>query len=182
MSATITDKNGNVIEEFTQWDSNRTIYIHGLDVNEPPVVHFSNRISKKSYPVESELNDGVIITEVPNILLEESEPIAIHIYTYDIDTMEGRTIELIKVPVRSKMKPDDYVHKENITVVNVVALNTKVKELIRTLPTNGRLNGTTLEITTVVNGVTVVLFSIDLSAFEQASYEEANEYLFGGDE
>lgn len=163
MAITITDKNGNVIDELTQWDSNITLQIHGLSLKEAPVIHFSNKSSDKSFAVGSTLTDGIIETIVPNILLEESEPILIHIYIYDIDTKEGRTVEYIKLPIRSKKKPNDYIYKENISVVNVVALSNQIRDLKLKIPTGAVKNGNTLSFTTTINGATTTLFSVDLT-------------------
>ena len=179
MTATVTDKQGNVIEELTQWDSNRTIYIHGLTVDFPPAVHFSNGYSKKSYSSGSTLEDDVIVTTIPNVLLEQSDPISIYIYDYNVDTREGRTIELVKLPVRPKKKPDDYIYKENVTVVNVVALNNYVRDLYALLPNEGSINGYELKINNETNGRVSTLFSFNLGEFV-ATDEEAYDYLFGG--
>lgn len=163
MAVTITDKNGNIINKLTQWDSNVSLYIHGLNLSYSPVVHFSNKDSTKSYAVGSTLDNGVIKTAVPNVLLEESQQITIHIYTYDTDTKEGRTIEVLKLSVEPKKKPDDYIYTENIEVVNVVALNNQIKDLKLKIPTGAVKNGNTLSFTTTINGVTTTLFSVDLT-------------------
>lgn len=178
MAITITDKYGNVIDEFTQWDINRTIYIHGLDFEIPPVIQFSNNSSIKTYGTESILDNDVIITSVPNILLEQNETISIYVYTYDINTREGLTVEIAKKPVRPKKKPDDYIYQENISVVNIVALNNRVSNLYKIVPTGGHLNDNIIQLTSDLNGSEVDVFTVDLSDL-LATDEEADEYLFG---
>ena len=163
MAITITDVYGKVIDEFTQWDSNITIYIHGLDLSKPPAIHFSNQSSNKSYSTGSTLEDDIIVTTVPNILLEQTETISIYVYTYNIDTKEGRTVEIAKKPVRPKKKPDDYIYEENITVVNVVALNNQVRDLSKIVPTGGVLNDNIIQFTSDFNGTELNVFSVDLS-------------------
>ena len=162
MAATITDKEGNVIDHLTQWDTNVSIYIHGLTVDTPPVIHFSSPTSTKSYSVGSTLNENIIETVVPNILLEQPDPISVHIYTYDNDTKQGRTIEVATLPVHPKKRPDDYMYVENITVVNILALNNQVKKMLTMIPTGCRKNGDVLEFTTDIGGKTVVLFTTSL--------------------
>lgn len=181
MAITITDVYGNVIDEFTQWDSNRTIYIHGLDLAKPPAIHFSTQSSTKSYSAGSTLENDVIVTTVPNILLEQTETISIYVYSYNIDTREGQTVEIAKKPVRPKKKPDDYIYKENVTVVNVVALNNQVRDLSRIITTGGVLEDNIIQFTSDFNGIELDVFKVDLSGL-LATDEEANEYLFGENE
>ena len=163
MAATITDKNGNIIESLTQWDSNVSIYIHGLQVAPAPVIHFTSKNQDKTLPVGSEIDEhGVIKTVVPNILLEDDATIIIYVYAYNDDTKEGRTIERLTIPVDSKKKPDDYVYKENISVVNIVSLSNQIRVLRKMIPTGGFKRDNSLVFTRVEDGETMEIFTIDL--------------------
>ena len=110
---TFLDKFGNKLEVLTQWDINQTIYIKDSGFTIAPQFHFCNRRSEIALVVPSELkNDGTIVVPIPNQLI--IEPYMITVYVYLLEDNHGKTIDVIKLPVRQRPQPDNFVYEENI--------------------------------------------------------------------
>lgn len=129
LEITCTDSQGNPLRELTQWDVNQKIYIKNTDIKNTPVVHFCNDTSENAYSVNSRLENGIIVADIPNVLLTEHERIWVYIYDYNDESLSGKTTYVGKILVKKKTKPDDYIFKEDILGVNISALNNKVKSL-----------------------------------------------------
>lgn len=65
---------------FYQWDSNRQVVIEDIDCNE---VHFSNRTDKTALVCEVREENGQLIADVPNILLQEDWDITVYAFDQD---------------------------------------------------------------------------------------------------
>ena len=83
------DSYDRVIEGFTQWDINQTIYLKNVyddfGLTEAPMFHFCNKNSKEALVVQSTVEDNnVIAVKVPNILLQESYPLIAYMYVYSL--------------------------------------------------------------------------------------------------
>lgn len=143
------DKNGNLIEFFMQWDQNQYIYIPDYESDVTPIVHFFNCDSEYALAVGDEsdvwLEDGTLVSKVPNQILQENKMIFIYVYEYEVDTQSGKSIHRAKIPVHSRKQPSDMVFEENIEGVDIVALNKKVKTLMSSVST---LNYETAELST----------------------------------
>lgn len=126
---TFTDENNNPIEELTQWNVNNTLYIHGLELSEPPFVHFANRKSETALPVESTIEGDAIVAPIPNILLQQDLQLLVYIYEYAKDTYVGKTTHIYEIPIRSKIRPDDYLFEENIKGINALVLDYNIRKL-----------------------------------------------------
>lgn len=104
---------------FYQWDSNRQIVIENIDCNE---VHFSNRTDETALVCTVREENGQMIADVPNILLQEDWDITV--YAFDQDYTEYS--QIIKVIPRTK--PDDYVYTET-EVLNYNTLSERINEV-----------------------------------------------------
>lgn len=107
------DSDGKVFDHFTQWDRNQNIIIRGADVSSIPVLHFYNKNSKNALLVNPSIQDGAILSPVPNILLQESQPIVAHLY-YTTNGASRSKYE-IRLPVMPKPRPDDLQYTEVIS-------------------------------------------------------------------
>lgn len=125
-----TDKAGNPIEYFTQWDSEQIIYIRNLGLAEAPIIHYCNANSKQAFAVQSTIDNGAIICEVPNEILQENLRVLVYVYEYDHDTRYGKNLHVGKFEVRTKTKPQDYLFHQNIKVVNLLWLDGRVRYLL----------------------------------------------------
>ena len=129
------DQNGDVISELTQWDINQSIVIEDSGLTTAPHFHFCNKNSREALVVASTLKDNKIIVKIPNLLLQEPYPIIAYIYDYS-DISSGKSIQRIKIPIISRVKPSDYEYVENIDRItadkvmgDIVDLKDKVKSL-----------------------------------------------------
>ena len=93
-------------DSFYQWDLN--VKITG-DFKVGDEIHFGNRANVKALPVLAYNHDGIVVADVPNILL--TRPIAISAYRYVIDdgkyTKEEQCFDVIARP-----KPEDYIYED----------------------------------------------------------------------
>ena len=115
------DIDGNIIDTFYQWDKNQKIIVpidsFNYDANIiAPKIHFTNDKMSNALPVQSVIEEGNIIADVPNILLETNLPINIFFHFSSHKNLSSqRTIASTIIPVRKKNKPDNYEYEENLT-------------------------------------------------------------------
>lgn len=114
---------GDFLKYFTQWDVGQKIHIKGIDTAIIPEFHFCNSRSDEAFVTSSILEDDTIIVDVPDVLLQDPLPITIHIYCQTNDR-SAETEYTINVPVRPRVKPDDYTYEEKrtgiLTLLNLV--------------------------------------------------------------
>lgn len=122
------DSNGTTISSLTQWDYNITLVIEESGFTTAPMFHFAHEDSENTLPVQSILEDGKISVEVPNILLQEAKKILVYIFVKSGES--GRTVEIIRIPVRDKAKPLDYEYSDNLEIVNLYELQEELKATI----------------------------------------------------
>ena len=96
-----------VTDSLYQWDKNQKIAISGMGLTVAPEIRFTNEILGKSIVRQSRLEDGVIIANVPNSLLQHRYKIRAYIGVYEGDAFN--TIEIIDIPVIAQARPLDYV-------------------------------------------------------------------------
>lgn len=107
-----------------QWDLNRRLAIRGLDYDSAPAIHFSNKKSTQALVVQSTIEDGVIYCDVPNILLQE--PYDIVGYVCECLDQELTTHEMIRIPVKPRVKPADYAYENNVEILTYYALMSEI--------------------------------------------------------
>ena len=96
-----------------QWDIGRKVKINlknGLVIDE---LHFSNIKSKKALVIQPYEEDGLLVADIPNILLQEKEMIFVHCIQHHEDG--DRSICCIRLGVIPKKRPDDYIYDETET-------------------------------------------------------------------
>ena len=107
------DSDGVALKQLYQWDMNQTITIKGADVSPLPLVHFCNKLSDKAIVVEPTLSGNDLKAAIPNILLQQPEPLIVYIYQQT--TGDGdRTRVSIYIPIVPRKEPEDYIFEENI--------------------------------------------------------------------
>lgn len=94
-------------ELFYQWDINQKI-TGNFSVGEE--IHFSNGRPIGAYVVMTYELDGVVVADVPNILLQNAYPIVAHRFKWDGDS--GYTLEEKTFKVKPRQKPHDYAYTE----------------------------------------------------------------------
>lgn len=90
-------------EVFFQWDLNQKLIVENEAVKE---VHFSNSKSTEALVVECYRENGVLLVNVPNILLQEG--LDIRAYGYCGNSTKVSAVFI----VRERAKPSDYVYTE----------------------------------------------------------------------
>lgn len=132
LSAMCLDSQGRSIYHLTQWDTNQKLIIEDeYSVGgKPPTVHFCNKNSEIALGVASEISNGKIVADIPNMLLEEPYNIIAYIFVVDsVDVKSGKTVETINIPVRPRPKPSDYVFTDNVDVIYLSDLIAQVEQL-----------------------------------------------------
>lgn len=137
LNAICYDQYGNQIQYFTQWDVNQKLHIDVCGYEFPdgviPTIHFSNKNSELCYGVKSVLDDnGRYVVSVPNLLLKEPYNINIYIFIKDGDMNSGgsgKTLKLVELPVRKRIKPSDYEYVDNVEIVDLRVLTQDVNTL-----------------------------------------------------
>lgn len=90
---------------FCQWDLNQK-----LVVSAPCEVHFCNGTSDCSLVCETYEQDGKLLVNVPNILLQTAKNIRVYAYVKDNEEQYTKASKVFSV--RARTKPDDYVYTE----------------------------------------------------------------------
>ena len=98
---------GQLLDYFTQWDTGQQIIIKGISVVSAPVFYFSNTTHVTSYIVTSEVVNGDIFVDIPDVLLQYAVPLIVYI-SYTTDDSET-TSNTIRVPVKPRQRPSNYV-------------------------------------------------------------------------
>lgn len=94
-------------EQFYQWDIDRKLIVDDAEITQ---IHFCNRTDDCSLVVESYEQDGLILVNVPNILLQEDW--RINVYAYDKNyTKFSKQFDVIR-----RSKPESYVYTETETL------------------------------------------------------------------
>lgn len=109
---------------FYQWDYNQKIITSNLKVGDE--IHFFDRNQTNALVVLAYEFNGVVVADVPNILLIKSSPIKA--YRVVRDETCGRTIEEHTFIVKRREKPNDYVYSET-EVLTYNSLERRVKAL-----------------------------------------------------
>ena len=90
-------------EKFYQWDQDRKIIVDDKTIKE---VHFANCLCPTAKVCEVYELDGLLVVDVPNVLL--TEYMDIRVWGYDGGmTKHNATFEVVRKP-----KPDDYIYTE----------------------------------------------------------------------
>ena len=94
-------------EAFYQWDMNQKITDTSFGVGD--LIHFTTPSMSNALVVECYDLIGVVVVDVPNILLQGVEPITAYRYIND------HTRNEYTFPIVQRAKPDDYFYEETET-------------------------------------------------------------------
>lgn len=108
------------VKKLYQWDLDRKVEIE-LEENEAiDEINFFNPKGDTAYVVEPRIENGLVLVDIPNILLQEA--VAIHMYTVKCDQTTAECV----LRVRPRQKPSDYVYTET-EVLSYKALDERLK-------------------------------------------------------
>lgn len=124
------DSDGHLLERFYQWDNNQTITVSGISLLTAPVFHFCNRNSDTAFVVSPDVTESGLKVRIPNILLQQPEPIVAYLYCDTGD--EGyRTVHVACIPVIPRPMPNDYVFVDDVDYISVAVLNSRLNAIIQ---------------------------------------------------
>lgn len=95
-----------VTDSLYQWDKNQILEIDGLNLDVAPEIHFTNATMDRAIVRQSILEDGSVIVNIPNSLLQQAHTIRAYIGIYENDTF--KTIEVVDIPIIARERPSDY--------------------------------------------------------------------------
>lgn len=111
-------------ESFYQWDLNQKLTSDTLRVGDE--VHYSNLKQTKALITIAYELDGKVVSDVPNILLQNAHPINVDRYIKSGDS--ECTVEQYSFKVKQKVKPSDYVYTET-EIKNWEELFKRIKDI-----------------------------------------------------
>lgn len=109
-----------------QWELGRRLKIVPLRGMRIDSVHFSNYGDSEALVVKPKEENGQIIAEIPNILLQDDQNIVVH--SVNVSEEKVETIQECVFPVRKRAKPSSYVYTET-EVMTYKALDERIKAL-----------------------------------------------------
>ena len=177
IKTTCLDNRGYTIHWLTQWDVNQKliVYIENYDLSIPPVVHFCNKHTGKTWNVTStvkrtkEENKYEGIANIPNKFLEEATPLFAYVYLTDANETESKkTILFIEIPVRKRQPPNDYPCSSDIEVIEI---NDKINEIEKLIKEIEDLN--------LSEKIAQLLLILERFRLYIATVQETDEYLKG---
>lgn len=135
IDVTCFDSYGEVVTALTQWDINQILQIKnsGITSDNAPKFHFCNKNSSEALVVAPSTIDAandVIEVEIPNELLQQAIPLIVYLYAYsDENEYHGMTRATIKIPIRPRPKPSDYVYESNVYIISTAKLKEEFDEM-----------------------------------------------------
>ena len=96
--------------QLFQWEVGRQLQILPLQNMRVDSVHFSNPGDLVALVVEPKEVNGMIVADIPNVLLQSGENLVV--YSVNISSDCTETLRECIFPVRKRAKPSDYVYTE----------------------------------------------------------------------
>ncbi len=90
-----------------QWDRGQMLRITCPDLPAAFQVHFAKRKSKTTIDVQAESAGNVATVAIPDVLLQDY--FDLYAYLYFDEGVIGETVKTIRMPIKARVKPDDYV-------------------------------------------------------------------------
>ena len=100
---------------FYQWDYGQMLEIKGVETNGNVCVQFYlDQSGGNAVPVVTEVKEDSIIAEIPSFVFEKETTRNYNAYAfvYVSDENSGETVKVIKLNIKARPKPEDYVYTE----------------------------------------------------------------------
>lgn len=109
-----------------QWELGRKVQLFPLPNMTVDEVHFSNHGDPEALVVKPKDENGMLVAEIPNILLQSGTALVV----YSVNVAEGFTDNLRSCTfnVRQRAKPSDYVYTE-VEILNYETLEKRIRKL-----------------------------------------------------
>lgn len=109
-----------------QWEIGRQLQIIPLRNMSVDSVHLSNPGDTKALVVKPKEVNGMIVADIPNILLQSGDNLVV--YSVNVSSDKVETLRECIFPVRNRAKPSDYVYTET-EVLNYSSLDARLKKV-----------------------------------------------------
>ena len=109
-----------------QWEVGRQLQIIPLPNHTVACVHFSNPGDLEALVVKPKEVNGMIVADIPNILLQNGKNIIVH--TVDVSATYVETFMDCELHVRRRAKPSNYVYTE-VEILNYESLEKRIQQL-----------------------------------------------------
>lgn len=111
-------------DSFYQWDVNQKIT--SAKLKEGDEVHFANDRSGEAFVVKAYKHNHIVVADVPNILLQQTNKILV--YRYVTDGVSELTVCEKAFDVVARPKPADYVYTET-EILSYETLDERITKL-----------------------------------------------------
>lgn len=131
-----------------QWESGRQLQLNpngNMDVTRLDMAHKDSTNALVVIPKEK---DGIIVADIPNILLQSDQDIVV--FSVNVSCEKVEVIDECVFTVKKRPKPDDYVYTET-EVLNYTTLEKRISDMEKNGVPGG--NGGTVDLSTVVQYV-----------------------------
>ena len=122
-------------KELWQYDTGQTLTVSGLEcLNAQAEFHFEDFANQttivKACTYDSE--NQTVSAEIPNVVLETAPCGTVRVWLYLTDGDNGKTVEEIRIPVKRRAKPENYIRQDDLSKTD--ALNAAVSAHLREHP------------------------------------------------
>ena len=107
-----------------QWERGRQLQVIPLPNHTVSCVHFSNPGDPEALVVKPKEANGMLVVDIPNILLQNGKNIVVH--TVDVSETYAETLVDFELHVRRRAKPSNYVYTE-VEILNYETLEKRMK-------------------------------------------------------
>lgn len=108
-----------------QWDKSRSVEIRGLSLPTTPEIHFTSVTMSRAIVQPATMNTtGVIVTKVPNSLLQKPYNITAFVCIRDGDAF--KTLAKFEIPVKARPQPAEYTFEYDDEVYSYENLEKRV--------------------------------------------------------
>lgn len=109
-----------------QWESGRKLQVNPKGNMEVTRLDFANKGSEKAVVVIPKEENGIIVADIPNILLQSGQDIVV--FSVNVSGDKTEVIDECVMSVKARPKPDDYVYTET-EVLNYTALSHRIDQI-----------------------------------------------------
>lgn len=109
-----------------QWETGRKLQVVYKSIAEATHLEFTHRGRENALVVIPKEENGIVVVDIPNILLQSDQDIVVYYVNVSGDKTE--VIEECVISVKKRPKPDDYVYTES-EVLNYTTLSARVDQI-----------------------------------------------------
>ncbi len=109
-----------------QWETGRKLQVIYKSIAAATHLEFTNKGKENAFVVIPKEEDGIVVADIPNILLQSDQDIVVYYVNASGDKTE--VIEECVISVKKRPKPDDYVYTES-EVLNYTTLSARVDQI-----------------------------------------------------